>query len=91
MMGCQPGAVKPSYQAPADRVHPDDLAEAAAMLQRSFDEVDEFTSEVRVVWPGGSMRWVGAHGPTDSDAVGRHTRSYGVMPDVSEGRRRQRP
>ncbi len=84
MLGYEPGTAKPSYEAFAVRVHPDDLAEVAKRYQRSLHQGGEFTSEFRVVWPDGTSRWTEVRGQTDRDASGRATRSYGIMIDITE-------
>ncbi len=84
MLGYVPGEITPSYDAWAERVHPDDLADAAGRFQRSLDEGGEFSSEFRVVWPDGRIRWVEARGQSERDPAGRLTRSYGVMLDITE-------
>lgn len=84
LLGYPPGALTPSDAAWSDRIHRDDREEAAARFRRTLSVGGEFTSEYRVVWPEGTVRWVEAHGQTECDATGRPMRSYGVLQDVTE-------
>jgi PAS domain S-box-containing protein len=88
MLGYAPGSVTPGYQAWADRVHPDDRAEAEARFQDSLTGDGRLTFEFRVVWPeDGSIHWIEARCRTERDTDGRPTRTYGVMIDVSDRKR----
>jgi PAS domain-containing protein len=57
IMGYEPGEVKPGYQAWAERVHPDDRSKAEAAFARSLEVGGDFSTEFRVLWPDGTVRW----------------------------------
>jgi PAS domain S-box-containing protein len=87
MFGYQPGEVKPSYEAWAARVHPEDREAAEALLARAMERGGDYIAEFRVLQPDGAVRWMEARGRCDLDSAGRPLRCYGVMLDTT-GRRR---
>jgi len=87
ILGYGPGRMKPSYQAWAERVHPEDLPAAEAVLRRSMDQCTDYTAEYRVVWLDGTTHWVEARGRFESDGAGKAVRSYGVVTDITERKR----
>ncbi len=83
LFGYPPGGVKPSYQAWAARVHPEDLPRAAEQLRGSVAQCTDYVAEYRTLWPDGTVRWVEARGRFDPDPAGQAVRSYGVLIDVT--------
>ena len=83
ILGYQMDAVTPSYQAWADRVHPDDLANVEAALRRCMAEHQDYAAEFRVVWPDASVHWMSARGRFEYAENGTCTRMLGVMADVT--------
>jgi PAS domain S-box-containing protein len=86
MMGYKPGVVKPSYQAWAERVHPDDRPFAESLLAQALKQGADYVAGFRALWPDGTVRWIEARGHFESNAAGQPVRSYGVMIDVTERR-----
>lgn len=84
ILGYQPGEIKPSRQAWGDRLHPDDRARAEAVVEQSFLEPGDYTSDYRVIWPDGSIHWITAFGHVEFSADNRPARSYGVRIDVTD-------
>jgi len=84
MMGYEPGEVQPSYQAWANRVHPDDFEAVRKRIQESMDGGSVFTAEFRTRWPDGTVRWLEARGETDYNTENKPQRQYGVMLDITE-------
>lgn len=84
MMGYEPGEVNPSYQAWAERVHPEDRFNAEAAFARSLKVGGNFSTEFRALWPDGTVRRIEARGHLDRDAMGQSLRSFGVMIDITE-------
>ncbi|MBD1911108.1 MULTISPECIES: PAS domain S-box protein [unclassified Leptolyngbya] len=84
VLGLQPNECEPSYKIWASRVHPDDLAETEAKLQHAMDERTEYQHEYRMLWPDGSLRWVGARGQFTYDTQGHPKHSIGAVIDITE-------
>ncbi|MBB3910259.1 PAS domain S-box protein [Sphingomonas desiccabilis] len=62
MEGYAVGEVKPSYEAWASRIHPDDRQSAEGALQRAMEHREVFAHEFRVVHPNGSVHWLSGRG-----------------------------
>ncbi|MEN6333769.1 MAG: PAS domain S-box protein, partial [Phycisphaerales bacterium] len=84
ILGYEAGRVTPSYRTWADRVHPQDLPAAEAVLRRSMEQCTDYTAEYRVLWPDGTTHWAEARGRFESDGAGKAVRSYGVLTDITE-------
>jgi PAS domain S-box-containing protein len=86
MMGYAPGEVRPTYQAWADRVHPDDLEATAQLIRTCMAEHRVYTSVFRTRWPDGTVRWLEARGDFEYEPAGRPLRCFGVMLDITDAR-----
>ena len=87
MLGYEPGEVQPSYQAWADRVHPEDRAAVQSLIQQCMVEKRLYTAEFRTLWPDGTIRWLEGRGDFEYDANNQPLRNYGVMLDITEHKR----
>ncbi|MFC0679860.1 ATP-binding protein [Lysobacter korlensis] len=63
-------------------VHPEDREFVAQAFHNALDRVDEWDFECRVIWPDGSLHWIGAHG-TVYDIDGRPSRMAGIVMDIT--------
>lgn len=84
--------VKPSYEAWAARVHPEDLPAIEARVAQARDSGGSFEAEFRVLPGGGAVRWGRAKARVLVEE-GRPRRMIGVMQDVTaakEAEARQR-
>lgn len=86
MEGYGVGEVKPSYEAWAARVHPDDRPGAEAALRQAMDQRGEYIREFRVVHPDGGVRWLYGRGRFSYDPEGRASRMVGAMIDTTDRR-----
>jgi PAS domain S-box-containing protein len=84
ILGLQPHEYEPSYEVWASHVHPDDLAETEAKLQRAMLEHKEYHHEYRILWSDGSVRWVAARGQFTYDSGGHPKHSIGAVIDITE-------
>ena len=84
MLGYQPGEVKPSYQAWKNRIYHEDIASIKELMRRCMEEGCDYSTEYRVQWPDGTVRWIEAHGRFELDPSGQAVRSYGTMMDITE-------
>ncbi|APR83224.1 Sensory box histidine kinase [Minicystis rosea] len=81
--GLPPGGFGGTYEAWRRCVHPDDLVEAEARIQKCF-ETGDFFDDFRVVWPDGSVHWLLTRARLLRDAEGRPMRLLGVNVDVTD-------
>ena len=84
MMGYAPGEVKPTYQAWASRVHPDDADAAQSLIQECMAKGRVYTSEFRTLWPDGTIRYLEARGEFEYDKNNHPLRCYGAMLDITD-------
>ena len=87
MLGYLPGAVPPSYQAWASRVHPDDFERVRQKIAECIEEHKVYGAEFRTLCPDGDVRWLEARGEIEYDANNQPQRFYGVMADITERKR----
>ncbi|MEG3164796.1 PAS domain-containing protein [Sphingomonas sp. PB2P19] len=80
------GAVVPSYDLWLAGVHPDDRADAEAVLHRAMDQHTDFIHEFRVVHPDGSVHWLDGRGRFFYDDHGQPQRMVGAMIETTERR-----
>lgn len=86
MEGYAVGEVKPSYEAWAARIHPDDRLPTEAALRRAMDAHEEYVQEFRVIHPDGSLHWLHGRGRFFYDDEGRPVRMIGANIDMTERR-----
>ncbi len=65
-------------------VHPDDLQNATQSLQRSLEPEQSAISEVRIVLPGGDVRWIRMRARSRSEGGGRPGHLGGIFIDITE-------
>lgn len=64
-------------------LHPEDAADAVAVVQQSLKSADAVEHEWRIVLPGGEIRWVTARFQTYKDEAGNPERMVGVNLDIT--------
>ncbi len=71
-------------------IHPEDRGRARAAMDRLLaGEVAEFSEELRIFRPDGTMRWVLARGRPVRDEAGRAIRLPGVSLDITDRKQAQ--
>lgn len=80
LMGCEPGAVKPTIDLWLQTVHPDDMPALVTELEKHRD----FDLTFRVVWPDSSQRWIRAvaRALVDADEIPRAL--VGLQQDITD-------
>ncbi|WP_249522627.1 SpoIIE family protein phosphatase [Modestobacter marinus] len=68
-------------------VHPDELPDVVARVQRAIRTGGAYDAEYRVVLPDGAERWVSAHGQVAGGEDGTSARLVGVVHDTTARRR----
>jgi PAS domain S-box-containing protein len=65
-------------------VHPDDLQTATQALERSLQTEQTASSDVRIVLPGGEVRWVRMRARSRSERGGRSNHLGGIFIDITD-------
>ncbi|MFN3352144.1 MAG: PAS domain-containing protein, partial [Brevundimonas sp.] len=78
--------IRPSYEAWAERVHPNDREDAEVALRRALTDRTEYQHEFRTRHPDGTVRWLHARGRFFYDRHDRPVRMVGAMIDTTERR-----
>jgi PAS domain S-box-containing protein len=84
LLGYIPTEMGVTYASWESRVHPDDLPDVRAALDRARDERVDYIAEYRVIWPDGSIHWIYARGKFYYDASPRPVRMVGIIYDISD-------
>jgi PAS domain S-box-containing protein len=64
-------------------VHPDDLQNVLAAIERSRLQLTPFAEEYRVIWPDDSVRWTVGRGRFLPDRSAKAARMLGVINDIT--------
>ena len=83
LWGYGPGEFPGTYQAFAERLHPDDLLAVEEKVARCRSARRPYEIEFRVVWPDGSVHWVHGRGEFVFDEAGQAVRMRGVVLDIT--------
>jgi PAS domain S-box-containing protein len=70
-------------------IHPDDRERVMAEVARSIQDGSDFSTEYRIVTPGGEVRWIASRGVVTRNAEGRAIRTTGTVRDVTVRRTAQ--
>jgi PAS domain S-box-containing protein len=73
-----------SVESYSQRVHPDDLPGIDAEVARGKATGEPWAREFRVVWPDGSVHWIGSTGQFTFDDADQPVRMRGVVMDITE-------
>ena len=84
VFGLPPGIYHPTYEAFLDAVHPEDRQYVAQAVARAVGEGVDYGIEYRVIWPDGTLHWVGNKGQVYRDETGCPVRLVGVAMDITE-------
>ena len=85
LYGFDPEAFDGRYDTWRQRMHPEDLAMAEALVQKTLDgEQDGFQCEIRAVLPNGQIRFIEAHAIVVRDAENVPRRIIGANRDISD-------
>lgn len=83
IFGVDPADFVPSLANICALLHPDDLVRLQTLLAEAGDK-QSFQSEIRVVRPGGEIRWCLCAAAMTPDAQGRIARASGVTIDITD-------
>jgi len=77
---------KVTYEYWHDRVHPDDVEAAAALVEATLRGEIDFDVEFRIVWPNGAVRWIKGMAVAFRDEEGKPVRMLGTNYDITEAK-----
>jgi PAS domain S-box-containing protein len=84
LYGFNKGDIKDNYESWRNSVHPDDIEEAEAEIQKSIKAGKGFDTEFRVVWPNKEIHHLKAFVRIENDENGMPLRMTGVNYDLTE-------
>ena len=84
LWGLEPGTFPGTYEAYVGLVHPEDRDEVLRTVQRAVAEGTQYRVEHRVVWPDGTIRWIGGAGGATFGPDGDVTGTIGCVEDITE-------
>jgi PAS domain S-box-containing protein len=71
-------------------LHPEDVSAATSSLERAMAELTDLNQEYRVIWPDGSVHWLGGFGRFYFDREGRAVRLAGGITEITDRKRSER-
>jgi len=86
VFGLPRGSYPLTYEGFLDAVYPEDRQRVAQAVTCAVEEGADYGLEFRVVWPDGTLHWVGSKGQCYRDETGRSMRMVGVAMDITERR-----
>lgn len=87
LFGLPPGSFSGSYAAYLDCLYPQDREVVKQAIARAINGGEDYYVEHRIVWPDGSIRWLGCKGNVLRDENGRAIRMDGTVMDITERKR----
>src|SRR4029434_8798258 len=90
IFGFDPEQGIPSFETLLQRIHPDDRARAAEVLERAIRERTDYELDWRMVPSDGTMKYLHAEGHPAFNSSGDLVESVGTVMDVTERKRAER-
>jgi PAS domain S-box-containing protein len=87
IFGFDPEQGMPSVETLLQRIHPDDRAKAAEVLERTVRERTDYEMDWRIVLPDGAIKYIHAEGHPVFNSSGDLVESVGTVMDVTERKR----
>jgi two-component system cell cycle sensor histidine kinase/response regulator CckA len=76
-----------TYHGWVEAIHPDDLVDAEAALDRSLRDQQPLSTQYRVIWPDGSIHWLAVIGRAIHGPSGKPLRMRGIVLDMTDRKR----
>lgn len=83
MFGVAPGT-PPSYERWLETLHPEDRQRVDRIVQSALESGSEYSADMRVVLPDGSVRWVASRGSVYFGPERRPIRMSGAVMDITQ-------
>jgi PAS domain S-box-containing protein len=84
IFGFDPEDGMPSFETLMQRIHPDDRASAAEVIERGVREKTDYEQDFRIVLPDGTMRYMHTTGRPVFNSSGDPVEFVGTVMDVTE-------
>ena len=84
LYGLEPGAFAGTYEAYVSQLHPDEVAMVLDTVQQAVKDKARYTTEHRVVWPDGTVRWLQGKGQVTLSDSGAVNGTMGCVADITE-------
>jgi PAS domain S-box-containing protein len=82
--GLAPGTFAGTFEAFDELIHPEDRELLRQAVARAIEERTDYDIEFRIVWPDGSVRWIGGKGRAFHDKTGKAVRMTGLAMDITD-------
>src|SRR3954452_15922781 len=86
LYGLAPGEAPVTFEDFLDLVHPDDRDDLAEGVRRALEDGVPYSTDIRAVWPDGSVHWLQGTGRRIDDAEGNPRALVGVARDIEPER-----
>src|SRR3954447_11965629 len=86
LYGLAPGEAPSSFEDFLALVHPDDRGALGEAVRRALDDGVPYSTEIRALWPDGSVHWLHGAARRVDDAEGRPTALVGVARGIDAER-----
>ena len=83
LFGLEPDEFEGTFEAFLARVHPDDRVPVREAIGAAVQQGGRYETELRVVWPNGSVHWLLAVGEVYRNTRGAPVRMLGVTRDIT--------
>ena len=87
IFGLEPGTFDGTFDRWVSLLHPDDVDETLATLDRAVANRSAYQVEHRVIWPDGTVHWLQGRGTVTLDADGNVTGTIGCTSDITARKR----
>ncbi len=87
IFGLAPGSFDGTFEMWVSLLHPDDVDETLATLDRAVANKSAYEVEHRVIWPDGTVHWLQGRGTVTLDSGGNVTGTLGCSSDITARKR----
>ena len=84
LFGLEEGSFEGTREALYELIHPDDRDLVRNAVEKALKNDIDFVVEHRVIWPDGSLHWLGKRGRVIKDETGTAVRMTGTVRDITE-------
>jgi PAS domain S-box-containing protein len=87
IFGLEPGTFDGTFERWVSLIHPDDVDETVATLERAVANKSAYEVEHRVIWGDGTVHWLQGRGTVTLDAENNVTGTIGCTSDITPRKR----